>query len=247
MPNKRSRLLLLNLLGGSASFNPLSIPNLALWLDASDTRTLFQASNGTTPATANNDPVGYWGDKSGLGRNAIQATAGSRPTLITAGLNGRASVYSNSLQFLTASAAIVAQPVTVVMVAKSTSSNGVLFTTGLVDDCLWVSMSTGVNPAYAAPNTRTGSITRNDVAFVVDAVFNNPTSALTVDGQSASTTTPGVQTAKGTWGVFAFTAGDYGADAYISELLVYTAALSAGELSLLRQYLGSKWGVTITP
>ncbi len=34
------------------SFSPSSISGLALWLDASDATTLFQASDGTTPATA---------------------------------------------------------------------------------------------------------------------------------------------------------------------------------------------------
>lgn len=44
---------------------------------------LFQNSNGTTAASANNDPVGYWTDQHGI-IHIIQATAGSRPLLQTA-------------------------------------------------------------------------------------------------------------------------------------------------------------------
>ncbi len=54
------------------------ITGLALWLDASDAATLFQASDGTTPATANDDPVGYWGDKSGNGRRRFYKRNGRR-------------------------------------------------------------------------------------------------------------------------------------------------------------------------
>ena len=48
---------------------PTDIAGLQLWLDASDSTTLFQNSDGTTPAIADSDPIGYWGDKSGNGNN----------------------------------------------------------------------------------------------------------------------------------------------------------------------------------
>lgn len=63
---------------------PRTISGLQLWLDAADFGTLRQSSGGTTAVTANNDPVGYWGDKSGNGRNALQATAGNRPIFYSA-------------------------------------------------------------------------------------------------------------------------------------------------------------------
>lgn len=53
------------------------------WWDFSDTTTLFQDTAATTPATANNDPVGRVNDKSSNGRNLTQATAGARPLLKT--------------------------------------------------------------------------------------------------------------------------------------------------------------------
>jgi hypothetical protein len=73
----------------ASGFSPRSISGLALWLDASDSSTLFQNSDGTVPATASSDPVGSWGDRSGNGRHAVQATAGSRPLVSTAAINSR--------------------------------------------------------------------------------------------------------------------------------------------------------------
>jgi hypothetical protein len=61
-------------------FDPRSISGLALWLDSADASTLFQNSNGTTPATATGDPIGYWRDKSGSGSHVTQATAANRPS-----------------------------------------------------------------------------------------------------------------------------------------------------------------------
>ncbi len=45
---------------------------------------LFQSSAGTTPATANNDPVGYWHNNNGDSYNISQSTTDSRPLLQTA-------------------------------------------------------------------------------------------------------------------------------------------------------------------
>jgi hypothetical protein len=51
---------------------------LGIWLDASDYSTLFQDSAGSTPVTANSQPVGLWQDKSGNGNHVTQASSGRR-------------------------------------------------------------------------------------------------------------------------------------------------------------------------
>lgn len=58
--------------------DPASV-TLAAWYDPSDLSTLFQDSAGTTPVTADGDPVGLMQDKSGNGHHLTQATAASRP------------------------------------------------------------------------------------------------------------------------------------------------------------------------
>ncbi|MBP9803911.1 MAG: hypothetical protein KBE22_03250 [Candidatus Accumulibacter sp.] len=55
------------------------------WYDPSDLSTMFQDSAGTTPVTADGQPVGLILDKSGRGNHASQATAAKRPLYKTSG------------------------------------------------------------------------------------------------------------------------------------------------------------------
>lgn len=69
-----SPLLCCNLIAGSAwASNPGAIAqsDLVLWLDANDTTTLFQNSDGTNPVTADDQSVSYWADKSGENNDAV--------------------------------------------------------------------------------------------------------------------------------------------------------------------------------
>ena len=64
---------------------------LNLWLDASDTASLFkdECSTATDTAETNGDSVRCWRDKSGLG-NHVEAAAGAEATYTTGQANGRA-------------------------------------------------------------------------------------------------------------------------------------------------------------
>jgi hypothetical protein len=63
---------------GAVPFNVLSLPNLKLWLDASDTSSI----------TSSAGAVSAWNDKSGNGYNFAQATATNKPTTGTRSKNG---------------------------------------------------------------------------------------------------------------------------------------------------------------
>jgi hypothetical protein len=104
---------------------PASIAGLQLLLDASFAPSLFQNSNGTTAATATDNPVGYWADMSGLGNHATQATSGARPLLKLSNQNGLPGLLLDGTDdFLTASVAGFQSltAVTVIMVFKSLSA-----------------------------------------------------------------------------------------------------------------------------
>lgn len=74
------------------------------FLDYKDVSTLKQSVVGTTDATAVNDPVGYWADKSATGAHMVAASdsAGVRPTLAA---DGVVFTTSQRLQHIFANAA----------------------------------------------------------------------------------------------------------------------------------------------
>jgi autotransporter-associated beta strand protein len=67
---------------GRVRLSSLPLEGLRLWLDASDPSTLFTNANGSGAVTASGQPVGCWGDRSGNGTSATQATASRRPTYV---------------------------------------------------------------------------------------------------------------------------------------------------------------------
>lgn len=73
---------------GIAPFTPsllFSSGEQGAWYDPSDISTLFQDAAGATPVTADGDPVGYMGDKSGNGNHMTQSISASRPIYKTDG------------------------------------------------------------------------------------------------------------------------------------------------------------------
>lgn len=69
-----------------AGDSPPATGDLILWLAANDQSEMWQSNAGTTAVTANNDPVGYWGDKSASGAD-IKSIADdtTRPLYKTSG------------------------------------------------------------------------------------------------------------------------------------------------------------------
>ena len=61
----------------STAFSPLSL-SPALWLDASDASTLWDATSGGS-LVASNGAIARWEDKSGNAKHALQTTAANRP------------------------------------------------------------------------------------------------------------------------------------------------------------------------
>jgi autotransporter-associated beta strand protein len=84
------------------TWTPADLSNLALWLDGSDTNTLF-LDTGATQAITNNGAIARWNDKSVNGRNFTQGTLGNRPTLTTNSINGlSAATFNGSAGFMSA-------------------------------------------------------------------------------------------------------------------------------------------------
>lgn len=70
----------------SSAFNPISL-SPTIWLDASDSATLFDATSGGS-AVGPDGAIARWEDKSGGGNHATQSTSGNRPIRKVANQNG---------------------------------------------------------------------------------------------------------------------------------------------------------------
>jgi hypothetical protein len=237
-----ARKLLLGLLGGStaSAFDPLDIPGLALWLDANDASTLFQASNGTTPATADADPVGYWGDKSGNGRHAIQATAGNKPALKLGAKNGKAGVrFVTDSDFLTTTFAIP-QPSTYWIVVVKTA--GSFYVDGKAGSPRNILVG-GDADVYMAAGTNLFSTYITPANWTIHTLtFNGLSSSMRANGASVASGNAGTNEPTGL-NIGAAISGTGGISGDITEFIVALGAQSAGTIAAVETYLNTKWAV----
>jgi hypothetical protein len=70
------------------AFAPTQITGCSLWLDGSDSSTMFQNTAATTAITADGQTIGAWRDKSSNAYLFTQATTGNQPTYKVGILNG---------------------------------------------------------------------------------------------------------------------------------------------------------------
>lgn len=140
----------------------LTIPGLVMWIDASNIKSVFQNSDGTT--TANDEsPVGYVTDLSGNENHAIQSTGAAMPTFKVGDQNGRPGLYfDGSDDFLTStiSGFQSLSGVTVLQVIKP-----VLAASANTETCIFwgfgnVGASSGIYPAdrFIGSSSATGAL-----------------------------------------------------------------------------------------
>jgi hypothetical protein len=106
--------------GGGGSFDPLSL-SPALWLDASDSSTLYDAVTGGSLVAADG-LVARWEDKSGNARHATQATSGSRAVRKTSQINSKDVLRFDGGDWLDVSSGTYGVNMSIFAVAKLTSN-----------------------------------------------------------------------------------------------------------------------------
>jgi len=252
-----------------SGFSPLSL-SPALWLDASDASTLYDATSGGSLVAADG-AVARWEDKSGNSRHATQATSGNRPLRKTSIANGRAVLlFDGSNDYLSTVAFAGSQTWTRFIVAANLSQSQYKVL------CGWGSAFDTPNPGadYIAVNsgkiewiqnggastTKLSSYTSNSAnsangTFLVLSQACDGTHAGNVllrNGTAPAATAnfsnaPGTLTKSSTaYGLGAFNGGSLPVNAYIAEVLHFNAALTAGQQTQMRNYLGAKYGVAVS-
>lgn len=228
----------------ATGFNPRSIANIALWLDANDTSSVTIATG-----------VQQWADKSGLGKNFTQNTTNSQPTY-TATLNGKRVISFNgsSHQLNNDTNIINSANVTMFVVGQRNTGNFGGYITSMDS-----SGSGDVSPAIVINSTNlavrgdngaiaVGSSGGFTGPAVMTGVVNNWAPSVFVNGSlvqsQAAGGTNGTLNTKTAIGTFRIAAANY-LNGYIAEIICYTRVLSASERQTVQRYLGRKWGLTV--
>ncbi len=219
---------------------------LLLWLDASDSSTLFQDAALTIPAAAG-DPVGGWADKSGNGYNATQPTAGLEPMLDLTAMNGQPAVRFESASgdgMFIDDALSLARPYTVFIVNQYYGDTKGRTLQG--QDANWLhGLWSGNISSYA--DGFIGGNPPADTSFVYVADTTGVPagdSTLFVNGLDMTVSSAPV----GQPGRLGLVSGGMFpaevSDADVSEVVVYNRVLDASELTAVRNDLYTKYNVT---
>jgi hypothetical protein len=244
------------------SWAPTTLANLALWLDA--TSGLYDATTGGAAVTANGAYIARWEDRSGNARHFSQATVNSRPTLATAGLNSKATIFFDGTDdFLDAtySRPYAAQTLfLVVRVDLAKAQIGIFAESQAAasDQSLYL-------PAVAGPtsigSTTDGSATRRSASAYTLATYylatfthSGTTIANYLNGVAAvaeGDTFPG-----GTYNVARARLGGrinsngtnvsgVNLQGSIGEVIAYDRLLTTSERDTVHAYLSTKWGIAL--
>jgi hypothetical protein len=221
------------------------------------------------PATATNDPVGAWLDKSGNARHVTQSVSGSRPTISATKQNGRnALAFNGSSQSLSIASynaenglsgltryivASMSSPSSSIVARVWFGGGDGLFTTVSGE----IRFAAGASAYSAVASTNYGLLTSGtniigsvydgtagSVAAGIKPYYNGAAIPSSSTGGTLPTTLPGGT--PGFWigsniGVNSFWPGR------IVEYISYSRALGNAERQRLERYLAAKWGITLAP
>jgi hypothetical protein len=247
----------------STGFDPRTIADLLAWYDFSVASTVAANSDGTG-AVSNNGAISYVADRSGNGNHATNTgAAGTKPTYLTSAQNGLNLASWDGGDVLTASASnrtVAAQTVIVVgrMDTGVAGSARLISQGNSATDFINSGLTPLQRPGGGSPANDlisvewTAGTPRANIGISLDTMF---VASHVWSGTVISNAVNGGTPATGNFSGAAFTAnrialGHNAGNANnltgrIAEVVWYTRALSAAELSTLVRYLGAKWGITV--
>jgi hypothetical protein len=238
----------LRTIAGGGTLNPLTIPNLELWLDAADV---------TTFTVDGANKVSQWRDKSLSARHASQGTALNQPTRLSNQLNNLPAVRGYDNQWMTLSGPDLSSAAgfTIAVVGEMGSTNfeGIYVQTPASGSNNGVAIWTGsyrsgwsggaIALPTGAPSLRPGSpfisIYRNDGTKTTanTRVFASWNAVERVSTVAQDAATPPARTAF----LLADAVSSSMSDTNICEILVFSRNLSDLERTKVYNYLYDKW------
>lgn len=224
------------LLAPMGGWTPLSVPGLAVWLDADQLTGL-----------SDDDPIATWNDVSGGGNDVTQGVAGSRPAYKVNVRNGRPVARFDGSDWMSgAFGAALSQPFHVIAVARSSAAPNIQYILDSDDGVNRMAMCYNAGPymIFAGAALLGGASDTNWNIWT--ARYNGLTSSLRINGTGISAGNAGVHNADGLtigsrWDQFggAHWIGD------IAEVLIYDTPLSDANLARVERYLSRKYAIAV--
>jgi hypothetical protein len=229
---------LLNIISASRrrTLDPLTL-SPALWLDASDASTLYDATSGGN-VVAPDGAVARWEDKSGNGRHFTQETLDLRPKRTANVQNGLDAIYFSSTRNLVRTGGTLDGTLLrhAIWITKTSRSS-------------YVSLCEPSLTRYWDATAASGSSSAAGITIYerkVNGLDVGPTrqNLLTARGTAFVITSMAAESANANLGnVMINYGGGFVFDGYMPELMMFTAPISAADRQGLESYLNQKWAI----
>jgi hypothetical protein len=245
----------------TGSFNPMSL-SPALWLDASDASTLYDATVGGNLVPADG-AVARWEDKSGNLRHAIQSTSADRPLRKTNVLNGRGALLFDGSTDKLVSSLDISTNFSIVVVARRNSGTsaccvaGNLQNSGNIDGILIGHFYAGSNNDCAAALTRisasvaeTSRVNVSNNAFIASTIIQPSSYTGWINGGKESTVSASYTSRDSSFTIGSPRSASNPGESIngnIFEVLIFPRVLSTTERLNVEAYLKNKWMPDFNP
>jgi hypothetical protein len=217
----------------ASPWSPASIGSLYAWYDASDTAS-FTFSSGAI--------VSQWADKKGT-RHLTNPTTAEQPNR-SGTMNGLPVVTfdgGDDRLMVQSWSSIVAQPLTVYVVAKYTKTGAHQALINVAFNFETKRSSDDTHQFYAGSTYTSNAVTSN-AGHVFGAVYGSAVNQQRIDGTQVGTTNTGTN-GLDSWHMGRATHGGDPFGGAIAEVVICNAALSGADITSLETYLKTKWGI----
>jgi hypothetical protein len=258
---------------GIALFDVSDLINTSiLWLDASDSSTVWQSSSCSTAANSNGDPVGCWQDKSGQGNHALQSNSTKKPAVETnaMGASGTLPVVDFNLSdqdnlYINSSGNDFdfTNNASYLFVMKFDSlghDRGSFFAKGYSaaepfdigtfnDSSRRLYYDYGDGSSFSYLEGSTGSLSTGTdyiISIITSGVHDSHTSWIngSFDSSSADSQSPSGDPSDNVFiGHYDGTSGDEGFDGEMAEIIIFDKGLVSSERESIETYFNDKWGI----
>uniref|UniRef100_A0A6C0IB56 Uncharacterized protein n=1 Tax=viral metagenome TaxID=1070528 RepID=A0A6C0IB56_9ZZZZ len=223
-----------------SSFLPSVYSNLALWLDAADATTI-QYSSGAN--------ISNWRDKSGNGRNAIQAISIQQPIYTNKGVNFIRANNTNLVTTYTAQPIIEYLFIVINYTNPGGNAENIIRGNGVQSRQIFLNSSTNCILGVESLTSYTSATLSQNQIILLETIYNSNTSnaQINVNGSIIATANTGIvgsnpfNTGAGNTTIGYNTNS---MDSTVYEVIVYSNVLTSQQRQNVEGYLAWKWGLT---